>query len=64
MYFRFRLRLVVNDGMAGVFFKHGRGYLSAQITIDACLVNKEVSGNILGIGAFGIGHKEIVTRKK
>src|SRR5437667_3714471 len=54
------LWLAINDGVIVVFRKHRRGNLPAQIAVDASVVYKERSGDILPIGALRIRHTTIV----
>ena len=46
--------------MIVVFRKHRRRNLPAQIAVDAGVVDKKRSGDILGIGALRIRHITIV----
>ena len=45
-------RLVVNNGMIFLFLVYARRDLPAEIAIDACVVDKEVTGGVLRVRAL------------
>lgn len=49
---------MVNDGMTGVLLENRRFDLAAEVAIDAGIIDEEVAGHVLGIGALGIGHTD------
>src|SRR5262245_50368729 len=53
-----RIRLAVNDGVIGIFLKHRRRDLAAEVAVDTGIVNKEPAGTVFQIGAIGIGHRK------
>jgi len=57
-FFFWRLRLLVNEGVAAVVIplEVCRGGFAAQITIDALIIDIEFARYVLGIFVRGVGH--------
>lgn len=51
---------MVDGRMIAVIAEHRRSYLTAQIAIDACVVNEEIALDVLRICSRWICHKNIV----
>src|SRR5262249_38414382 len=56
-----RGRLLKNNRVIGLFLENARSNLPALIAVDACLVHEEITGDVFGVGAIEIGHKESLT---
>jgi len=56
--FRVRPRLAVDDGLLILVTERFRSDLTAQIAIDARIVNKEVTGDVTGKDGMQVGHME------